>query len=223
MTSCAVLVSGGPDSAVLVARMLRRHRPVVPIYVQQGLAWERAERYWLARWLVWFPRRQVASLVTLALPIADVYRRHWSVTGAGVPRAADPDAAVLLPGRNVLLVAKAAVYCAQRRIGTIAVGTLKGNPFPDAQPAFRRAFSRALTLGLGRPLRIIAPLASRTKVQVSRAGQAMRLPLELTFSCIDPRGRLHRAHCGRCQKCGERRQAFRAAGFIDPTRYTTAS
>ncbi|HEY5599987.1 MAG TPA: 7-cyano-7-deazaguanine synthase, partial [Candidatus Manganitrophaceae bacterium] len=42
------------------------------------------------------------------------------------------------------------------------------------------------------------------------------LPLELTFSCIAPKGRLH---CGRCNKCAERIRAFRSSGFSDPTRY----
>ena len=33
------------------------------------------------------------------------------------------------------------------------------------------------------------------------------MPLELTFSCIDPRDGLH---CGRCNKCAERQEAFRS-------------
>jgi 7-cyano-7-deazaguanine synthase len=42
------------------------------------------------------------------------------------------------------------------------------------------------------------------------------LPLDLTFSCIDPKdGR----HCGDCNKCDERRQAFAMAGMEDPTPY----
>ncbi|MDO8730180.1 MAG: 7-cyano-7-deazaguanine synthase, partial [Candidatus Omnitrophota bacterium] len=42
------------------------------------------------------------------------------------------------------------------------------------------------------------------------------LPWEKTFSCLNPKD--HR-HCGRCQKCAERRAGFRAAGVTDPTRY----
>jgi hypothetical protein len=46
------------------------------------------------------------------------------------------------------------------------------------------------------------------------------LPLELTFSCIDPHCLLH---CGRCNKCAERRAAFADAGLADRTVYANAS
>lgn len=218
MPCTAALVSGGPDSAVLVWTLARRGTRVVPIYIRQGLRWEAAEQYWLRRWLAVFPPRGpqsgggVAPLVTLTAPAADRYRGHWSVTGVGVPGAAAPDAAVELPGRNLVLVTTAAVYCAARRISRIALGTLKGNPFADATPLFRRALGRALTLGLGRPIAVEAPLASIPKAQVLRRAAQWRLPLGLTFSCINPRGR---APCGRCQKCEERRRGFRQAGLHD--------
>ena len=41
-------------------------------------------------------------------------------------------------------------------------------------------------------------------------------PLGLTFSCIAPERGLH---CGGCNKCAERQEAFRDAGMADPTRY----
>lgn len=214
--SVAVLVSGGLDSAVLVASLARAGRSVVPIFVSQGLRWEPVERYWLRRWVTRCPGR-VAPVVTLAVPVGDLYdARHWSVAGARVPRASDPDEAVYLPGRNLLLAAKAAVYCALHRIPQLALGTLKGNPFADATPSFRRALSAALSAGLGRRIEVVMPLAALTKAQVIRRGRG--LPLAWTFSCLQPRGR---HHCGRCQKCEERRRGFRQAGVPDPTRYAT--
>jgi 7-cyano-7-deazaguanine synthase len=42
------------------------------------------------------------------------------------------------------------------------------------------------------------------------------VPWELTFSCIRPIGI---RHCGRCNKCEERRRAFADAGVKDPTKY----
>lgn len=213
---CAALVSGGLDSAVLVATVARRHGKVVPVYLRQGFRWEAVELAWLHRWLAVFPESRVARLVVLELPATDLIPGHWSITGIGVPRAADPDEAVWLPGRNLLLVVKTAVYCALHRIPKIAIGTLHGNPFTDAQPAFRRALGRALSVGLGYPITLVAPLASCSKAAVIRRGRS--LPLGWTFSCIDPRGRMH---CGRCQKCEERRRGFRDAGMNDPTKYAS--
>jgi 7-cyano-7-deazaguanine synthase len=163
----------------------------------------------------------------------------------GEPPAFDtPDEDVYLDGRNVILVSKAAVYMARAasaptparlrrgpavarraKAGTAAapghtthvlLGTLAGNPFPDATSAFFAAMSRALSLGLGTPLAIEAPFAALHKADVIRKGIELGVPLALTLSCMQPKDGLH---CGRCSKCRERRDAFREAGVDDPTAY----
>lgn len=211
MRSVAVLVGGGLDSAVLVGELSRQARRVVPIAIRQGLRWEPVERYWLRRFLRALRAPSVEPLVVLDLPVRDVYGTHWSTGGREVPDAVAPDQAVYLPGRNLLLIAKAAVYCVQQRIGTLALGTLAGNPFADAQPRFFRLYEQLIRQALGAPLRIIRPYAHLDKAAVIRRGHGM--PLACTFSCLRPIG--HR-HCGRCNKCRERRNAFRTAGLPDP-------
>lgn len=210
-----VLVSGGLDSAVLAHAMARRHARVFPLYVRAGLRWEPVEEYWLRRFLKAVDADGTIQPLTVArLPVADVYGAHWGLTGRGVPGAGSADGAVYLPGRNLLLLSKAAVFCAVRGIPAVAMGPLKGNPFPDATPAFFRGFARLAGRALEFPLRVLTPLAHLSKMQVIRSANG--LPLELTFSCMRPAGRLH---CGRCNKCEERRRAFRAAGLPDPTAY----
>ena len=54
------------------------------------------------------------------------------------------------------------------------------------------------------------------KRQVMALGR--ELPLELTMSCIAPVGELH---CGRCNKCAERKAAFADAAMADRTPYLT--
>jgi 7-cyano-7-deazaguanine synthase len=152
----------------------------------------------------------------LSLPVRDLYGKHWSMTGRRVPGAKTRDEAVYLPGRNLLLLSKAAVFCAEHRIGVIAIGSLGHNPFPDATPRFFRDFARAAGEALNVRLQIIAPLRALTKEQVVRRGVRLNLPLHLSFSCLSPRrGR----HCGRCNKCAERQRAFRVAGVADKTKY----
>ena len=79
---------------------------------------------------------------------ADLYPpTHWALRGT--PPAFDtPDEDVYLTGRNVVLLSKAGIYCAQQRITRIALGPLAGNPFPDATPGVLRRDGRALSLGL---------------------------------------------------------------------------
>ena len=211
----AVLASGGVDSAVLVAEQSRQGRVVQPIYVRFGLAWEGTEEAHLRRFLDELPADSSAlPLVVLDLPIADVYGAHWSVSGTDVPDEETPDRAVYLPGRNLLLLAKSSVWCALNDLQAIALGTLKGNPFSDSGPEFLGLFGSLVQVGLGHPLSVLTPFACLSKVEVLQRGRD--LELQHTFSCIDPTADLH---CGRCNKCAERRSAFTSSGIHDLTVY----
>ena len=132
--SAAVLISGGLDSAVLAVDLLRDHDRVHPLYIRGGLRWEDAELAAARAFLAAVQAPGLEPLVILDEPIGDVYGPHWS-TGAGeVPGAETPDEAVYLPGRNLLLTVKAAVWCRLRGIGSLALGCLGSNPFPDSTP-----------------------------------------------------------------------------------------
>jgi 7-cyano-7-deazaguanine synthase len=215
----AVLFSAGLDSAVLVADALQ-HGPVRPVYVGVGFAWEDEERAMAARLFARAPfEGRLDALVTLTFDMRDVFpSSHWAVRGE--PPAFDtPDEDVYIHGRNVILASKAALYMSREKIERLLLGTLAGNPFPDATPEFLGAMSRALSLGLGAPIVIEAPFASLHKADVIRKGVALGVPLELTLSCMQPKSGLH---CGQCSKCRERRDAFREAAVNDPTTYRTA-
>jgi 7-cyano-7-deazaguanine synthase len=209
-----VLTSGGVESAALIAWALERFTRVTPLYVRAGLRWESAERRWLGRLVTRLASARLDAPVVLDVPVRDLYGRHWSVTGRGVPDADSPDPAVYLPGRNLLLLSKAAVYAALRGLDALAVGPLQDNPFPDATPAFFEAMGLAIRRGLVAPIRIEAPFRARHKADL--IVQYRGVPWDLTFSCIRPIGL---RHCGRCNKCAERRKAFVEAGVQDPTRY----
>jgi len=214
----AVLLSAGLDSAVLAAAAAREGS-VHPLYVSTGLAWERAELTALDQLLATAPfQLNVAPVARLSFTVEDVYpATHWALRGT--PPAFDTaDEEVYLTGRNVVLLSKAAIYCAQHRIGRIALGPLAGNPFPDATPEFFAAMARALSLGLDHPIEVVAPFLSLEKSAVIRRGVELGVPLELTLSCMNPQqGR----HCGQCSKCRERRDAFREAGVRDLTIYAS--
>ena len=213
-----VLLSAGLDSAVLAAAEAARGE-VQPIYVNTGLAWEAEELAALDRLLAAPPFARLRPLARLSFTVEDLYpATHWALRGT--PPAFDtPDEDVYLTGRNIILVTKAGIYCAQQRIARLAIGPLAGNPFPDATPEFFAAIARALTLGLAHELEIAAPFARLHKEDVIRQGVALGVPLELTLSCMNGRGG---RHCGECSKCRERRDAFNAAGVADPTAYAVA-
>jgi 7-cyano-7-deazaguanine synthase len=210
----AVLTSGGLDSAILVAQLAAQNKRVFPIYIHFGLAWEEVEYDHLSRFLDALPDPRPEPLVSLSLPVADVYGSHWSVTGRDVPDDATPDEAVYLPGRNLLLLAKASVWCALHGVDTIALGTLAANPFPDADAEFFAGFSSLASRALGKRIKAVTPFAGRAKREVLELGRG--LPLELTFSCIHPQ---QDRHCGHCNKCAERQKAFVELDLVDVTEY----
>jgi 7-cyano-7-deazaguanine synthase len=212
----AVLASGGVDSAVLTAEYLCAGQAVQPMYVRFGLAWEAVEEAHLRRFLDTLSGSALRPLVMLDLPVADTYGAHWSLGTDGVPDEGTPDEAVYLPGRNLLLLAKSSIWCALHGYPTIALGTLKGNPFADSSREFFGDVEALVHTAVGHRLEIATPFAELDKAQVLERGRD--LALEHTFSCIDPVGDVH---CGRCNKCAERRRAFAAVSIDDATSSAT--
>lgn len=220
-STVALLASGGLDSSILLAHLaehgLGKARRVQPIYVRSDVVWHDAELAALGGYLAAVACERLEPLVVLDLPVADLYGPHWSVTGEGAPGASSADEAVYLPGRNALLMVKAAIWCRLHGIGQLALASLRANPFPDATSEFFADFQSAINRAMGGDLGIVTPFGELDKRHVMEIGRDY--PLHLTFSCIGPRGGLH---CGACNKCAERRRAFELIGRGDPTRYAAA-
>ena len=214
--SIGLLVSGGLDSSILLGQLLERGRNIQPFYIRSGLIWQTAELQWLRSFLRAIAQPRLHPLMVLELPLVDLYANHWSVTGVGVPAADSPDEAVYLPGRNPLLIIKAALWCRLHGIHELALAPLASNPFADAGPEFFADFQAALNRATRGRVQLLRPFERHCKREVMWLGQVY--PLARTFSCIHPYGTLH---CGRCNKCHERRKAFRLIGSDDPTEYAT--
>ena len=217
MTSAA-LASGGLDSAALIAH-LAGSGPVHPVYVRAGLPWEDQElgALWAFCSALSTGDRPVRRVVELSVGGADLYGDHWSMSGSA-PGYDEPDETVYLPGRNVMLIGLAAVWCASRGIEKIALGTLAGNPFADATEEFFEDYARLLSVALGRRITVTAPFRHLGKADLVR--RYAHLPLELTLTCMAPRGGVH---CNACNKCRERREAFAEAGVADGATYAAST
>lgn len=221
-STTGLLFSGGLDSAILLVSLLAEHRRVQPIYVRAGLRWEAAEEPAARAYLDAIDSPAVDPLVTIDSPMASLLGQHWSVSsspGASytVPDAASPDQEVFLPGRNLLLAAPAGLWCQLRGIGELAIGVLGTNPFHDGTPDFFAQLEAVLQLSYDQPIQLTQPLRASAKADLMRS--SAHLPLEKTFSCLQPSGS---QHCGECNKCAERQRAFRDSGVEDRTHYGLA-
>lgn len=189
--SIVTLVSGGLDSTLMA--LLAKEAGVVqhPLFVDYG---QRARTRELAACR--------AALRRLGLPRPSVVRL------AGYARIAPsglttPDLDVFenafTPGRNLLFLLAGAAYAYHVKAQAVAIGLLNDDTsiFPDQKEAFLDAAATVLTIALGRPIQVIAPLRAFFKRDVVTLARSKKLGP--TYSCHsgaeDP--------CGVCVACRE--------------------
>ncbi len=215
----AVLTSGGIPSLSLLEDLAKKYKTVVPLYVVCGFIWEPAERFWLRRFHRQLKRRHnsIGELIDISLPIKTIYRRgYWATDGGEVPGPYAADSLMELPGRNLTLLTVGSVFCHINGIKELAIGTVATTPFADSTPAFYKHFEELTKMGMRKKVKILTPLGQSKRPNLIK--KADDLPLEMTFSCINPRGH---DHCGNCYKCGQRSRVFEEAGKKDPTKYAS--
>jgi len=211
----AILTSGGLVSTTLLEHCTQNYSSVQPIYIQSGFRWEEGELFWLKKFLRGWKKDNVEALEILQLPLKDTYQTSWSVTGVKVPQGGQAKAKdIVLPGREAILLTKAASFCASQGIHLIAIG------FCQSQERILKAadlIERVQSLisdSLATELRIIAPYLEKTReealFEIRDRGYA------LGYSCISPKGY---QHCGDCYKCHERKADFMKTGVTDKTLY----
>ena len=208
------VLTGGLDSAVLAAETSAHGHTVFPLYIRFGYSWEEWELKGLRDFLAAGPCSSILPLTVLSLCGAEICGKHWATNGKDVPGIHSPPEAVALPARNLLLLSHALAFSAARNCQTIMLGTLKGNPFPDATASFFAKVSELSNAATGLRIDILSPYSDLNKHELIQ--RAKRLPLELTFSCLSPK---EGKHCGSCNKCAERISAFTKADIEDKTCY----
>lgn len=121
-----------------------------------------------------------------------------------------------VPFRNGLFLASAASIALSKGCGEIYYGAhsddAAGNAYPDCSSDFNDAINRAINLGSGGELRVIAPFIGMNKAQVIAKGLSLNVPYELTWSCYEGGDK----PCGVCGTCRDRIAAFEANGISDP-------
>jgi 7-cyano-7-deazaguanine synthase len=118
---------------------------------------------------------------------------------------------VVFAGRNLILASLAIAVAQARGFDMIAVGCNADDSlrFPDCRPAFWRSLKQcAEAYGV----HVATPLIYMTKRNVVETARKLSVPIELTWSCYEPRRvtfPIERiAPCGVCLACKTRQEAL---------------
>ena len=121
-----------------------------------------------------------------------------------------------VPFRNGLFLSSAASIALSNGCTEIYYGAhsddAAGNAYPDCSSDFNDAINRAIYLGSGGELNVIAPFIGMNKAQVVAKGLSLNVPYELTWSCYEGGEK----PCGVCGTCRDRIAACEANGIHDP-------
>jgi 7-cyano-7-deazaguanine synthase len=224
MPKAVVLLSGGLDSSVVLAMVLKSGYEVVALTFDYGQRHSRelesarsvASHYGIKAHIVMGLDLGSYGKSSLTDKSAEVPQdRTKSEIGSGIP-------STYVPGRNLVFLSVASSLA--ESIGAeavfIAVNSVDFSGYPDCTPEFVEAFQRTLEVGTkagrsGNPVKVIAPIIRLSKAQIVSEAVRLGVPLELTWSCYrgGPKA------CGRCDSCILRLEGFAEAGLKDPIDY----
>ncbi|KRG83139.1 7-cyano-7-deazaguanine synthase [Stenotrophomonas daejeonensis] len=225
MKKAVVLLSGGMDSAAVVAMAREQGFDVHALSVRYG------QRH--------TSELDAAARVARAMgvtrhKVVDVDLR--SIGGSAltddidVPvrtdeeRGGDDIPVTYVPARNTIMLSLALGWAEVLGANDIfcGVNAVDYSGYPDCRPEFIAAFQTLANLATragveGAGIRIHAPLQHLSKAQIASEGHRLGVDFALTVSCYraDAQGRA----CGHCDACRLRADGFAAAGLPDPTHY----
>lgn len=224
-TPAVVLLSGGLDSATVLAVALRDGYEVHAITFD----YHQRHRIEIERSRAIVGRLPVASHTVFPI---DLRRFGGSALTDDIDVPKSPPAkdigeqipVTYVPARNLVFLS-IAVALAEVRSSTdifIGVNAVDYSGYPDCRPEFIDAFSKAAGLATrigmqqtpGHRLKIHSPLSGLTKAGIVALGTELNVPYELTISCYDPNQ--SGVPCGTCEACVLRAGGFEQAGRLDP-------
>ncbi|MEK6800122.1 MAG: 7-cyano-7-deazaguanine synthase QueC [Planctomycetota bacterium] len=225
LSKAVVLVSGGLDSAVVLAIAREQGFRVSALTVdyrqrhsqELGAAKRVAEAGGVEKHVVQRLDLRAFGGSALTADVAVPKRDRVEEIGASIP-------VTYVPARNTIFLALALAYAESIGASDIFIGVnaVDFSGYPDCRPVFIDAFEGLANLATkagveGKQVHIHAPLLRLRKAEIIREGIRLGVDFGITHSCYDPTPRGEA--CGRCDSCLLRRQGFAEAGLADPTPY----
>jgi 7-cyano-7-deazaguanine synthase len=226
MKPAVVLVSGGMDSAVVLA--IARELGFAPHALSVRYGQRHTSELDAAA-------RVAATLGAAAHKTVHVDLRSIggsALTDEHIDVPVDSDGHVIgadipvtyVPARNTIMLSVALGWAEVLGATDLfcGVNAVDYSGYPDCRPEFIEGFQALANLATkagveGAGFRVHAPLLRMSKADIVREGLRLGVDFSQTVSCYqaDAEGRA----CGHCDACRLRAEGFAAAGVADPTRY----
>jgi len=210
---CIVVLSGGPDSTVVAYWAKKQGYKVHALTFKYGQIAEKEVKH--------------ATLIAekLGIPIKiidlgslrDVFTGVTALCDKNIELTQTFTQPIIVPFRNAIFLSVAVAYAISIGAAEVFYGAQGSDePFyPDCRKQFYKSFENTARLGTGAEIRIEAPFNNLQKSEVLKVGTQLGVPFELTWSCY----RREEKHCGTCESCVNRKNAFKQAKIDDPTEY----
>ncbi|MGK5594014.1 MAG: 7-cyano-7-deazaguanine synthase QueC [Parachlamydiaceae bacterium] len=214
MQKAIVLLSGGLDSAVMLAYALSLGRDCHAITFNYGQkhhhelrsAQKIAAHYNVSQQIISIDPTVFKNSALTDQSIDAPMNRSIHEIAHSIPNT-------YVPARNTLFLAYATALAEAANAQEIYIASNANDthPYPDCSPAFMVAFQGVLNLAtkqavVASPPLLLTPFISYTKSEIVKKGLELSVPLEMTWSCYQP---INQAPCLKCDACILRNDALR--------------
>lgn len=213
--SILVALSGGIDSAVVLASELEQGQQTQGVFFSYGSRHNDRER---------LAAQKIAKHYGIELFDVDLLGVGDQLTsslfdrGQEVPKGDYRDeqmASTVVPARNMIMISVLAGMAESHKCSEIYIGVQDGSHsmYPDCRPNFINTMRQAVAFGTGGKVRLYTPLLAWTKPRILYEAVRLNVPLQLTYSCYLGQEK----PCGECGACSKRKEAFESIVQKDPS------
>ena len=206
MNSAIILLSGGLDSVVSLAKLKNKYSRILALtfnygqksFLSEKIASEKISEFYSIEHKIinldWLSQISTSSLNTsekvpnVSIDDLDVINTDINFSNS-----------VWVPNRNGLFINIAACYADSYNYNSIIIGANKEESaaFKDNSKEFVNAINLSLLNSTRSSVQVEAPLINMTKEEIVKLGIDLNIPFKYIYSCYDDK----LVHCKYCESC----------------------
>lgn len=210
---CVVVLSGGLDSSTVAYWAKSQGYEVHGLSFMYGQIATKEVEY----------AEKIAQKLEIPLKIIDlsslkeIFAGVTSLCDENIEMTQTFSQPIIVPFRNAIFLSVSVAYASLIDATQIFYGAQGSDQhfYPDCRKTFYKSFEKTARLGTDKEITIEAPFSSIPKSALIRLGSGLGVPFDLTWSCY----LAGQKHCGKCESCMNRKEAFQEARVNDPTEY----